>query len=98
MFILESPGIPSIFVSYAKANDLYFSGHTGCLTIFLFGHIYNNLKKRTILITVILIYTMFFLLVTNVHYTNDIIIGFCCGFSLVTVTYKYRYNLHILFL
>ena len=39
-----------------------------------------------------LIFTMSFLLITNVHYTNDIIIGFLTGFSLAKIVYKYRYE------
>jgi len=37
-FIFKDPGFPSIFVSYEKANDLYFSGHTGSTATIFFGH------------------------------------------------------------
>lgn len=97
-FIFTSPGIPSIFISYERANDLYFSGHTGALTIFFFMHFYRKLRKRTYFFFGILIYTVFFLLLNGVHYTNDILIGFIVAFNIITTLNTYRYNFHLSFL
>ena len=43
--IFYNPGFPSIFVIYTKTNDIYFSGHTGCMTVFFFIHLFRRLKK-----------------------------------------------------
>ena len=42
---LYYPGFPSIFIIYTKTNDIYFSGHTGCMTVFFFIHLFRRLKK-----------------------------------------------------
>ena len=94
-FIFTSPGFFSIFISYERANDLYFSGHTGALTIFLFSHWYRGLKKRSWMFLGFLIYTVSFLLVNGVHYLNDILIGFIVGFNIITLMSDYRQDIHI---
>lgn len=75
-YIFESPGFPSFFVNYMKSNDLYYSGHSGGLTLVLFFFIYEKKYKRALLSFFILCFTIIFLLITNAHYFNDIIIGF----------------------
>lgn len=80
-YIFEYPGIPSILISYEKANDLYFSGHTGSMTIIFFFSVFRNYKIRSIFMFFQLSSTMIFLLITNIHYTNDVLIGFLIGFT-----------------
>lgn len=45
-----------------------------------------------------MIYTILFLIITNGHYTNDILIGFITGINIATIFHVYRYNYHIWFL
>lgn len=81
-----------------KSNDLYYSGHCGGLTLVLFFFIYEKKYKRSLLALFILFFTIAFLLITNAHYLNDILIGFFMGFNIVTLFHKNRRTIEIYFL
>ena len=75
-YLFLEPDFPSLFVSYRMISDMYYSGHTGILTIYmLFSRAYNWNKFRYVCVTALLL-TIFMLMVAGVHFFNDIIIGY----------------------
>lgn len=91
-YIFSNPGIPSFFISYKNTNDLYFSGHSGGLMVLLLDCVYYKRVKMMILMFPLLFYTIFILLVENIHYLNDIIIGLAVGFTISRIVYYYKKN------
>ena len=74
-FLFTHPGFPSIFVSYKKANDCYFSGHIGLTTMLLLVSIHSKRKFMTIYMAITVFFTAFMLILTGAHFSNDVIIG-----------------------
>ena len=80
-YLFNDPGFPSIFISYLKSNDLYFSGHIGLLTMCLFLSIREKLSPGiTLMLGISFLNTLFSLIFLGAHYTNDIIIGIIAGY------------------
>lgn len=75
-YLFIEPPFPSLLVSYKVFNDMYFSGHTGLMTIFMDGTRLAKWKKFHIVCILSLLMTVFMLAVTGGHFTNDLIIGF----------------------
>lgn len=91
-YIFSNPGIPNFFISYKNTNDLYFSGHSGGLMVLLLEVVYYSRKGFMFLLFPLLFYTVFILLVENMHYLNDIIIGLAAGFLISRIIYYYKKN------
>ena len=94
----EYIGFPGFFVSYAKTNDFYFSGHAGGTLMILLQFIRSKKKPLKIIGYLTFTLTLFSLIALRMHYTNDIIIGLLIGFSLEKIIYKNRYILSLKFL
>lgn len=81
-YIFTYPGIHSIFVSYLKTNDFFFSGHTGFPAI-IFLDFY---KKRYYFVAYFSLITLtlqfFTMLVLHGHYSIDLIVGILFGIYL----------------
>ena len=90
-FILEDPGISSISTAFDRTNDLYYSGHIGTVTIFLFDCVFYRRKFVSGCLVVFLFYTGCFLLLLGVHFMNDIIIGFVVAMTICRCVYKNRF-------
>jgi hypothetical protein len=76
------PGVPTIFMVYAVANDFFFSGHTFtgiALGIELIG--YNNWLMK-IYGAFFIVYQMAFVLVTRAHYFMDVYAAIATYFML----------------
>ena len=78
-YIFEYPGMRSIFVSYLKTNDFFFSGHTGFpIIIFL-----DFIRKKYYLIAYLSLFTLimqfFTMLVLHGHYSIDLLVGTLVG-------------------
>lgn len=86
----EYPGVPSLFVSYATTNDMYFSGHTGLMATLLLDSVLNRRWVLSILICLGLVLTVFMLEMTHGHFTNDIIIGLVFGYLSAMIGQKLR--------
>jgi hypothetical protein len=82
LYLFGDPGIPSFFVDYDQTNDLYFSGHCGCLTVMTTDCFLNGRKKWVVFTFLLLTYTFFVLALEGGHYTNDMIIGVVAGFTI----------------
>lgn len=96
-FIFDDPGFPSFAVDYGRTNDLYFSGHTGFFCVLLIEALIIQSKVRTAFVAASLALTAFVLLVFQVHYLNDIIIGSVVATTLSLLAYKHRYTLLLIF-
>ena len=90
-FILESPGVPSVSTAFERTNDLYFSGHIGTVTIFLFDCVFYHRKLLSACLLIFLFYTGCFLLLQGVHYMNDVIIGFVAAMTICRCVYMHRF-------
>jgi hypothetical protein len=94
-YFFEYPGFPSYFVDYDRVNDLYFSGHSGCLMIYIMDCLQNKRKKLLYIFVPFFLYTVAILLVEGIHYTNDIIIGVLCAITINRLNFKYRLKINI---
>jgi len=74
-YVWGHPGLFSIAVPYAPANDFFFSGHSGFLVLMQSEWGKLGYKKVQRYIQANLIYTIFVLLVCQAHYTIDIFTG-----------------------
>lgn len=97
-YIFEDPGVPSIFVDYDKVNDLYFSGHTGCLVIYLLDAIQTRRGKVLYFLAPFLAYTLALLLLEGIHYSNDILIGAFTAFTVNRFLFRNRYEFNLFYL
>jgi len=95
-YFFEYPGFPSYFVDYDRVNDLYFSGHSGCLMIYIMDCLQNKRHKLLYIFVPFFLYTVAILLVEGIHYTNDIIIGVLCAITLSRLNYKYRLQVNLI--
>ncbi|MFA5506555.1 MAG: phosphatase PAP2-related protein [Vulcanimicrobiota bacterium] len=73
--IWDDPGVPSLFVTYHVANDLFFSGHTalavyGALVLASLGSL-----PLTIAAVVLGLYEIFAVLALRAHWTMDVYAG-----------------------
>ncbi len=75
MIIWESPGFPSLLVTYGVANDFFFSGHTG---IAVFGAVELarlNGRSGIVLGTLVALFEASAVLLLRAHYTMDVLTG-----------------------
>lgn len=75
----QYPGIRSIFVSYLKTNDFFFSGHTGFPVIMFLEFFMNKYYFIAYLSLFTLIMQFFTMLVLHGHYSIDLIVGTLVG-------------------
>jgi hypothetical protein len=94
-YFFENPGIPSFFVNYDRINDFYFSGHTGCTLILIMNSYQNRCKRLLFILVPLFVYTVAVLLLEGIHYTNDIIIGAVCAYSVSRLSYKFRLEVNL---
>jgi len=85
--IWHYPGFPSLLVTYAVANDFFFSGHTA-IAVFA-GLELARLQKPwlTALAVLSVVFEVVAVLVLRAHYTMDVITGIfaaCCVWLLVS--------------
>lgn len=74
-YIWGHPGLFSVTVPYAPANDFFYSGHVGICTICLIHFKRDGLKFMTPFAFITLIVEFFTLLVTRAHYFVDLVTG-----------------------
>jgi len=89
----DYPGFPSLFISYSKFNDFFYSGHCGLPVLCALEAV--KTKNKFILVFAILNMCSvgLVLIVTRGHYTIDIISGIIVAHYLYKVTDKYIYLL-----
>ena len=81
-YIFSYPGFHSIFVSYLKTNDFFFSGHTGFPAI-IFLDFYKKKYYFVAYFSIITLTLQFFtMLVLHGHYSIDLIVGILFGIYL----------------
>jgi hypothetical protein len=88
LYLFGYPGIPSYFVDYDQTNDLYFSGHCGCLTVMTTDCYFNGRRRWVGFLFLALAYTFFVLALEGGHYTNDMIIGVIAGFTITRLYFS----------
>ena len=94
-YIFTYPGVRSLFVSYLKTNDFFFSGHTGFPLIIFCDCIGKNYKKIAYLSLFTFIIEFFSMLALRGHYSIDLVVGAFIGvyvYFMVLVTLKYVKN------
>ena len=94
-YIFTYPGVRSLFVSYLKTNDFFFSGHTGFPLIIFCDCIGKNYKKIAYLSLFTFIIEFFSMLALRGHYSIDLVVGAFIGiyvYFIVLVTLKYVKN------
>jgi hypothetical protein len=74
-YIWGSPGLFSVTVPYAPANDFFFSGHVGLCTICFIYFKRQKVRPMQYFAFVTIIVEFFTLLVTRAHYFIDLVIG-----------------------
>jgi len=74
-FYWDDPGFPSLVVPYGKGSDFFYSGHAGFVVICLREMWVCKNKKTTGVMSLVLIYTIFCLLIYRIHYSIDIFTG-----------------------
>ena len=95
VYFFEYPGFPSYFVDYDRVNDLYFSGHAGCLMIYIMDCLQNRRRKLLFAFVPFFIYTVIILLIEGIHYTNDIIIGVVFAMTVSRLNYIHRLRINL---
>ena len=91
-FIFESPGLSSVSTAFDRTNDFYFSGHVATTTIFMCDSIFYKRRVLSCCLVLFVIYTMTFLVLHGVHYTNDLVIGFVAAVTVCKVVYTHRHS------
>ena len=91
-FIFDYPGFPSLFISYAPANDCYFSGHIGICVLMMMFSWKNKHKKSAFFFLCLMLYTWVMLITTGAHYNNDVIIGTIWGIVSCVWVFKFEYT------
>jgi hypothetical protein len=71
----EEPGFPSLVVPYGRGSDFFFSGHVGFSVICICENKLNNRNNLVCVFGGFAIYTALILMIYQVHYSIDIIIG-----------------------
>jgi len=74
-YVWGHPGLFSLSVAYAPANDFFFSGHCGMCTIIFIHFKRHGLKTMTRIALFTIIIEFFTLLVTRAHYFIDLVVG-----------------------
>lgn len=84
--IWHYPGFPSLFVTYAIANDYFFSAHTGLAVL---GAVELMRLRRTwltaALAACVIVFEVATVLVLRAHYTMDVFTGAVAALWVVTV-------------
>ena len=75
-YLFIDPQIPSFFVSYRILCDMYFSGHTGLMALFMISTKQLDWHRFRYVCAAALLLTVFMLMVTGGHFMNDCIIGY----------------------
>ena len=87
--IFKNIPFPSIMISYEETNDFYFSGHTGLCFVLFLEHYHRKNLAIWVVSLFFFFYTVFMLIYTGAHYTNDVIIGFICSISFYFIAKKF---------
>jgi len=74
-FYWDDPGFPSLVVPYGRGSDFFYSGHTGFVVICARESFVSNNKKTSVVMSLVLVYTIFTLLIYRIHYSIDIFVG-----------------------
>ena len=77
--IWHYPGFPSLLVTYAVANDYFFSGHTAIAVLALIEIARMRYAWLTVLAVLITIFEIASVLALRVHYTMDVFTGVVTG-------------------
>ena len=84
----DDPGVPSIVVGYLRTNDFFFSGHVGMPTINAFEFKWQKKYYLSAFCFFVAFYEGFLVLISRVHYSIDIVIGFFFAhYSLIMTEY-----------
>ena len=94
-FIFSDPGVPSVFVSYMKACDLYFSGHVGNMTMTTILCYYYGFNSLGVIGHCMIVFTFLTMLISGAHLTNDLIIGAVAGTLFFSIGIKARFLLSL---
>ena len=97
-FLFKDPGFPSIFVPYEKTNDLYFSGHIGCVTFVFSQCLWYKFKRIGYVAVFGFVWTWLMMTICGGHYSNDLIIGACVGWMSGRLVFRIMENLTIFIL
>jgi len=74
-YLWDYPGFPSLFVSYLKSNDFFYSGHVG-LPVLQICEFYKIKKYNLIPLSAFIVVLEFFtMIVLRGHYTVDLFAG-----------------------
>eukprot|EP00993_Chasmostoma_nieuportense_P003225 NODE_3958_length_868_cov_22.901484_g3803_i0.p1 GENE.NODE_3958_length_868_cov_22.901484_g3803_i0~~NODE_3958_length_868_cov_22.901484_g3803_i0.p1 ORF type:complete len:266 (+),score=72.37 NODE_3958_length_868_cov_22.901484_g3803_i0:45-800(+) len=69
----DDPGVPTVMVSYAFANDFYFSGHLSSLTLFVLEMHKRQYRTLRAFGLLVMCFVGLLLLTVRAHYVMDII-------------------------
>lgn len=89
LYSYDNPGFPSLFVSYYKYNDFFFSGHCGLPMIMAMEARKNKNKFMFIFAIVTMVLVAIVLIVTRSHYLIDIITGIIIAHYLYKIISQY---------
>jgi hypothetical protein len=90
-YLWDYPGFPSLFVSYIKSNDFFYSGHVG-LPVLQICELYKIKKYNWIPISVFIVILEFFtMIVLRGHYTVDLFAGIIIAHYSFMISDKFIY-------
>ena len=87
-FLFRDPGFPSLFVPYDVTNDLYFSGHIGCITFVLSQCLRYKFNKIRNVAIFGFAWTWLMMTICGGHYSNDLILGACVGWMTTRIVFR----------
>lgn len=90
-YLWEYPGFPSLFVSYLKTNDFFYSGHVGLPILQICE--FNKLGMyKWIPVSVLIVFLEFFtMIVLRGHYTVDLFAGILIAHYSFIISDQYIY-------
>jgi hypothetical protein len=90
-YLWDYPGFPSLFVSYIKSNDFFYSGHVG-LPVLQICEFHKIKKYNWIPVSAFIVILEFFtMIVLRGHYTVDLFAGILIAHYSFMISDKYIY-------
>ena len=92
-YLFIGPEIYSFFVSYRILCDMYFSGHTGLMALYMIVSKKMGWHRFRYICATALVLTVFMLMVTGGHFMNDCILGYMVARVICENSFAHKHSL-----
>lgn len=92
-YLFIDPEIYSFFVSYRILCDMYFSGHTGLMALYMIVSKQMGWHRFRYVCATALVLTVFMLMVTGGHFMNDCILGYMAARVICENSFTHKHSL-----